>query len=74
MEAFDKLPYELRRAIDACPWGVSAHFCEVMIRHNRLTAWAATERIMAMKCRAEARDMNYQHQRVVWGQVLKEYL
>lgn len=69
MEAFDRLPYNLRRAIDEAPYGVSALLTEAAIRRGRTTADAATARIRGFQGHSDAREFFHQLQRWIFGRV-----
>lgn len=56
MEAFDQLPYDLRRAIDESPWNTCAIFTLKAIQYRRITPEEAARRVRAFARWEDARD------------------
>lgn len=74
MQAFDRMPKALRRAIDESPFGVSALLTEHLIARGRVSPHQAAARITGLKSWEEARAFNHEGQRNAWGRVAFEFI
>lgn len=67
MEAFDQLPYDLRRAIDESPWNTCAAWTLMAIQRLHITPEEAARRVRAFACWEDARDYFNWQQDVLAG-------
>ena len=74
MQAFDRMTPRLRRAIDECPFGVSALLTEHLIARGRVSPHQAVTRIAGFSSWEAARDFNHEGQRNAWGRVAFDYI